>query len=553
MAQTHPPESSPAASTMPFRRVVLPAGVLVLFFLSLVTWAFASPVGSSPDEDLHIANIYCLADPGTCRSDDVAWPFGAPWWALDPQDRDPEQFAAVRATYPDLWQYETPRKFPCYVTNGTAGYAPDIAVPADCLEAETQFLDRPQSLDRLDYYPSWVYRMLAPATQETVAASVAVWRVMLCLLTVVFAGLSVYLSPRVWRRPVAVGWLVCSVPLGMFLLSSINPSALAIVGAASAVGPAMALAGTGLSRMAVVARVGFLICCALLLLAGRTEGLAVLAGVAAALLVLTMTWTRRFAIVAGGLGVVVVLAIAIAATGRLGESLRTNILGPIQSVGPTAVWDSLMQVPRILTPFTTNLGWLDITLPPLVTVPAAFAFFGSLMIGLGASSRRKWAALAVLGVLAIGAAVALEASSGQGLVVRYYLPWIYALVIIALSPGARAATWTRAQSSAVLIALTVANSVALLFLTVRYVSGIRWGTTSPWALATVDAPNWWWSLWLGPFPNWLVGSLLFAGAVMGLSVFLDRDPSSESRPAPRSAAHPAISPAEPPGRSVPAP
>ena len=251
--------------------MVLPVVVLGLFLVSLLTWAFRARWVPSPDEDLHIANIYCIADQSTCRSDDVEWPFGAPWWAPDPKDRDPVQFAAVRAAYPDLWEYETPRKFPCFVTNGAAGYAPDIAVPADCLSQETQFADRPQSLDKLDYYPSWVYRLLAPLTQETVASSVAVWRSLMCLIAVVFAGLSVILSPRSWRTAVAFGWLVCSVPLGMFLLSSINPSAFAIVGAASAVGPAVALGREVSTPAAATTRIAFLVACALLLLAGRTE------------------------------------------------------------------------------------------------------------------------------------------------------------------------------------------------------------------------------------------------------------------------------------------
>ena len=95
----------PARSLDP-RGWLPPIALAGSLLLGLAAWALASPVGSSPDEDFHIANIYCIADESTCRSDDFAW-LGVPSW--DPRDSD--YVIAASKVYPDLWNYGQPRRF----------------------------------------------------------------------------------------------------------------------------------------------------------------------------------------------------------------------------------------------------------------------------------------------------------------------------------------------------------------------------------------------------------------------------------------------------------
>jgi len=175
------------------------AAVSVAMLMALLSWAFASPVGSAPDDDFHIANAYCLHDAASCRSDDFEWPDDYIWWDADPAARS-AAYSPAKDAYPDLWAYEQPRKLPCFVLNGSTWYAPDPSSPAACLSAEDQAGNRPQSLDQLDHYPSAYYRMLSMFTQDTIRESVAAWRVLVVVLSLITALASLILSPPTWRR-----------------------------------------------------------------------------------------------------------------------------------------------------------------------------------------------------------------------------------------------------------------------------------------------------------------------------------------------------------------
>lgn len=58
-------------------------------------------------------------------------------------------------------------------------------------------------------------------------------------LTVIMVSVSVLLTNRSYRRTVTMAALIASVPLGLFLMSSINPSAWLLIGSASFLGLAV--------------------------------------------------------------------------------------------------------------------------------------------------------------------------------------------------------------------------------------------------------------------------------------------------------------------------
>lgn len=141
-------------------------------WIAMLTWALASPSASAPDDDLHVASIYCLHNSTTCRSDDWVWPWGSIWWAADPADRIGPEYEGARKAYRDLWPYKQPRALPCYVANGDSWYNPDAAVPADFVTQEDPNTDTPASLDDLGYYPSPKYRFASLFTSDTIRESV---------------------------------------------------------------------------------------------------------------------------------------------------------------------------------------------------------------------------------------------------------------------------------------------------------------------------------------------------------------------------------------------
>lgn len=499
-----------------YRGLVQALGAALTMLLCLVAWALASPVGSAPDEDEHTADIYCIHDSSTCRSDDWIWPWNPPYWAPDPADRTGSEYVGAKQAFPDLWRYEHPRELPCYVTNGSAWYAPDAAVPATCLNEQDPTNNRPATLDRLGYYPDNYYRVMSLFTGSTIRESTVTWRMINALIAVVVLAGSILLTARNYRRTVAVSALVASMPMGIFLIPSVNPSSWLIVGAAAFLGPAITLLRDKPSARWLVARIGFLILCALMMTAGRSEGIAHVAALAVVALLLGLKAPRLvYWAAAGGVGLagaVLIVLFQVSDSAKIGfyrDWLRNGL-------GGSGTWDGLMTTPgAFFSADGFHLGWLDVVPPPMAVVATQAAFWGAAALGLAVIFWRKGIALAaVAGALLIVPAT-LAAGGWPHPPARYFLPLVFMLAFVVLAPawGRWLPRWSRTQWIFLGGALSVANSLSLLYLTVRYVSGISPGTTNPRNLAATLTPQWWWGAWLDPFGNWLLGTLAFMVAV----------------------------------------
>lgn len=510
------------------KSVIIVLLTVIAFTVSLLAWAFATPVGSSPDDDFHIANIYCIHDSTTCRSDDWDWPLSIPTWPPNPADRQGPEYAGAYSVYPDLWQYSQPRALPCYVSNGTAWYAPDASIPATCLNAEDPTNNRPGTVDLLGHYPSAYYHFMSVFTGSTIRESVAIWRVINVLIAVAMLSLAILLSGGRYRRPAAVGALVASGPLGFFLVSSINPSAWLIIGTAAFLGPAL----TQLQEPFVLGwrtgrRLIFLATCLFLMVAGRSEGLLHLVILVSVVLLLGLRVRRRaFApLIVGAL--LAVSAVALATPGLMGVGkVRTFTDMAAAGVLGGSIWDSLLAVPSYFVGSNSiMLAWLEVIPPDTAIVGAQAALWGAAILGLAVMYRRKGLALALVLGLLLALPTLLIAGGWQSPPTRYFLPLMYMFAFVVLCPAwtGDLPRWRPAQWWALAAASILANSLSLLYLTVRFVSGIAPGTTSPRALAAAGAPQWWWGAWASPFLNWLLGSIAFALAVAALYWLLAAD------------------------------
>lgn len=493
------------------------AGALVL---ALLTWALASPSASAPDDDFHIANIYCLHDASTCRSDDWAWPWGFPWWTPDPSDRSGPEYEGARSAYPDLWQYQQPRALPCYVTNGSAWYSPDAAVPADCLNEEDPAADRPSSLDDLGYYPNIYYRLASLFTGDTIRESVVHWRVLNILVAVAVLSGSMLLSAPKYRRPLALAALTASMPLGLFLVSSVNPSAWLLIGTAAFLGPALTLLRERSSSGVLAMRVAFGLLCLVMMMGGRSEGVGHAAVLLVVALVLGLKAPRYVYTTLSTLALLAVLtAFAVISVSGAGKSKSFADLfrdGLGIGSGTSSLWDALLVNPDFFFgAAASRLGWLDIALPGSATVLISAAFWGAAFLGIAVMFWRKGLAIVLVATVLLVVPAALTAGGSAAPPTRYFLPLVYMLAFAFLVPdwGSYLPRWRNAQWIALGAALSIANSIALLYTTVRYVSGISAGTTNPLVFARSPVPEWWWGAWLSPFANWLLGSAAFAVAV----------------------------------------
>lgn len=484
--------------TARWRWILLP----VLAFVALVSWAFASPVGASPDDDYHLVSIWCADGGGEyCEP------------GSKPETR------VVAQGFRDM-----------------ICYAQDPETSAGCQEgmwarwsAETYETKRGNFYGE---YPPVYYGVQRVFAGDDVQFSALVMRVVNAALFVGLATVLSVLSTPSRRRTVILGWTIALVPLGMFLIPSNNPSGWAITGVGTAF---VALLGWmeqhGRRRWVL----GALYVLGVLMAAGsRGDAAVYVAGATVTALILTFArtkpWLVRAALPAAGLLVAAVLLsmagqAGVGATGFSGGGSDLEAAGDAEAP-PTALGlaaYNLLMVPFLWTGVwgSWGLGWLDTMMPAVVLWGAAGAFLVIGFSGLRGASVRKVIALGgVLTVLVLLPVYVLTKGGdtvGESVQPRYLLPLIVLLCFVLVTEsGARLMGFGRLQTAVLVTALGAAHLVALQVNIRRYVTGIE-----QQGLDLDAGHEWWWSgAVLGPNAVWLIGSLAFAGALALIWPFL---------------------------------
>jgi hypothetical protein len=467
------------------RQLLLLVLTPLLAFIALGAWAVASPVGASPDDDFHLANIWCSTGEieGTC----------------EPYPEDPRQ-RVVPETLAEAAE--------CYKWQGD--------VDASCIdELSSDRMEPTDRINRSSYPPVYYFTMGLIAGDDFDEVSVVLLRLVNVLLFVgVALGLYLLLPHRL-RSTSLWMWLIGLVPLGVFLIASNNPSAWAIISGGtvwlatygyflargwrrwSLLGLAIvaALMGAGArADAAVYAGVGFLVASVLAAERSRRYLLSVLPFVAAAVLAGAMFLaTRQSGVLSSGL------------TGSSDPS-ELNTAG--------LIFRNLTEVPSLWAGVfgTWQLGWLDTEMPAIVWASALCVFAAMCFLGLRSISWRKWTALAIIWAALILVPVWVLVQSrvivGAEVQPRYILPLMVMLGGVALLqlPG-RLIDPTKTQLWVVGVALSLANSVALHTSIRRYISGDE---IADWNLDR--HVEWWWDMPITPMVVWAVGSAAFAGA-----------------------------------------
>lgn len=468
----------------------------LLAALTLTAWAFASPVGSSPDDDYHLVSTWCAAGGSDACS---------PGAAANTREVS-TAFVAAR----------------CYTQDATQSAA--------CQEVEGLALDGPTvDTARGNFqreYPGVYYAsMRAFAGDDLERSALAMRLVNLTLFVGLATALAVLLSPS-RRQTLLWGWLVSLVPLGVFLIPSNNPSGWAITGVGTAF---LALLGWFESEGKRRWVLGALYVLGVVMAAGARGDAAVYvtgATVVASLLTASRQreWLMRAILPLGGLVVIGLLFLTStqAGVGVRGFSGGNPPVGPgvgdqaAEATGGLALAAyNLLMLPYLWTGVwgTWALGWFDTTLPAIVPWAAVGAFVVVAFAGLGLLTKRKAVAivgvLAVLVVLPVYVLTAGGDSVGSQLQPRYLLPLIVllSLLLVTAPSGSRTVRFTRIQTFAILGALAIAHLVALQVNIRRYVTG---ADQQGFDLGA-DAEWWWDGLLIGPMAVWFIGSASFIG------------------------------------------
>ena len=165
---------------------------IVSAFLALSSWAISSPIGSSPDDDFHLSSIWCgqgvregLCEVGTGERGD----YMVPSTVLANAGCFAFQSSNSGECFYDESLYETPR------VNQSAQLYPVV------------------------YY--WTLSWLASKDLYFSTISMRLFNVLIAVFLVV---LLVTYMPQAQKRIPLISFAISSVPLGLYLLASNNPS-----------------------------------------------------------------------------------------------------------------------------------------------------------------------------------------------------------------------------------------------------------------------------------------------------------------------------------------
>lgn len=488
------------------RPLLLGLLALLLMMLSFGAWALASPVGASPDEDFHLASIWC----GSGEREGLCAPGGTTESRMVP---DNIQRAICYAHEPTISAACQGERF----LDGAFGLTESDRVNGDGL------------------YPSGYYFWSSLFAGDNMVLSTLALRFAQALL---FSALAVglwMLLPRTNRLSYVGGIVVTFVPFGMFLIPSINPSGWAISSAVLLLPSLIGYLSTSGWRSWALG--GYALFAALLGLGARGDAAAYTVIAVLAALVLTFEKTRAFytrALLPAAL--LVFAAVAFLGANQTGSALSGGMaLTDAAEIPKRAlIVINLFDLPELhlgilgqnfdSSPYS-GLGWLDTPLPGMVWFSTTAVLAGVLFTALARSDWRKSIALAGVGLAAIAIPMLLLVQNGVtvGWQVqpRYIMPLLIMFVMVALMPSRERGfapgdrlhhpRFSVVQCGIAAGLLTVANSVALYVNMRRYVA--------PGETSIAGSLEWWWRVGPSPLVVWGVGSLAF-GLVLTLLLWL---------------------------------
>ncbi len=468
-------------------RLVLFIAAPFFAWLALIAWALASPVASSPDDDFHLAAIWCAGgdQPGRC----------------EPVDDSP-----------------TARLVPSSIVTATCyAFRPDQ--DASCWDSGAQGMTRVERANIDHLYPGVYYRVMNFFVSDDVQLSVLTMRFFNVSLVVGLLTSLAWALPRSLRTPLIVSLAVTAVPLGMFLFASTNPSGWAILSAAMvwvsvyATGVTQGRRSLALAAFAVLGAV---------IGAGARADAAVFA-VFGAVLAVFLSWpvatARSRRNLLGAAVSVAAVSVALYFSAKQGGSALGGLEPTSARLSAGQHLSNLLEVPALWTGALgqAGLGWLDTRMPASVWVLTTAVFAGAIFVGLRRSGTRRavavGVALAATWVVPLVMLAQSNALVGQTVQPRYLLPlMVIAVGIASLRKDAEQA-WSGSRLTLAASALSIAVTIALHQNMRRYTAGASNEAIDPGAGA-----HWWWVGTPSPLIGWLVGSLAFVGLIASLSM-----------------------------------
>lgn len=464
-------------------------GAIGLLTLSLVAWGFSSPVGSSPDDDFHLASIWCA------------------------------QGARADACTPGATALT--RRVPSAISQSICfAYVPDRT--GDCQGADLGSNPNLVETARGNFaglYPPGFYAVMSIFVQHSFAGSVLMMRTTNALI----AGLilaSLLLAARPESRARIVGsFFTVMVPLGMFIVPSTNPSSWAVLGVGGAGLAILEFFETTTRARRIDNALIAIAAGSLAALARGDAGVFVAIATGVAAIATVGHWRAKPALLIVPAGLALMGGAAFALSGQsqvtqtglevTGSAVSANAG---QGFGIQQVLANLVGSPELVAGAlgTAPLGWLDTELPGSVSMFTLLVFGGVIFFAL--TRMRGWAALsagltaAALIAIPVYVLSVSRLTVGQGVQPRYLLPLLVVLAALLWgAPGLARVGPTPLIASA--LAISLANALALYATLNRFLVG-----ASRSSLGLGEHSLWWWAGAPGPLVVWVIGSGAFLAA-----------------------------------------
>lgn len=447
-------------------------------------WALSSPPGSSPDDNYHQASIWCVGATSSTSTD----------------------------TCRVVGESET--------TGGRVVEVPALVANPNCfafVPTESGACQRPlagktASTEAIDNgtYPGGFYRVMHLLVRDSIPESILAMRIANVTLAALLLGAIALVTTAAVRRLMVLTLVPVLIPLGWFILASVNPSSWSLSGL-TAYGFALhtLFLADGRRRRVAAGVLGALGLFMALSARGDAPVYAGVVTVAICALHWRVLWADKRLVAIPAVVAVVCLWRVLAAAqvasiaGASAETDRT-----LSDVVPNLIleWPALFSG---MFGYAFGLGWLDTAVNSITAYPVALivGFLG--LTGLGRMTAPKAIAATVVFlpmlVLPLMTLYRTRLIVGESVQPRYILPLMPMLLAVLLVDRAadRALRLSRVQAVLIWLALTVATAAAIYANARRYVTGIDGPTM-------IDKLEWWWQSAPSPASVTLIGGFAFA-------------------------------------------
>jgi hypothetical protein len=466
-------------------------GSVLLGFISgiilISVWALSSPVGGSPDEPTHFFTIYCYSESGNKNCIDP------PSGGLDRPYIDEES--------------------PCYVFQRGSG----VSCEESNIFAKLSYIDTKTFTTFSD---SYYYKLMASFASERYVVSLLSMRIVNGFLFIFVIFLSLFILPAHLRQSFVVSTLVTSIPLGIYIISSINTSAWITIGL---IGSWVSLysiffefSNKSLSIGKTLVKIFLYLLSSFLLLSSRSDGIYFFVIVLFSMI--TFFLIPRFVSILNLYISSSFSKILVVFTFLLGTLLALFYFRSYAGIAflsnnfnfSDRLFENLYRLPHLLLgPFGTwGLGWLDVWLSPITYISMIFIFLGLLFFSLRSIDLKHGIPIIILMLSAIALPLIILQTSGylvgEWVQPRYILPLYYPILGLALLSYAGKQKFSSAQLFIIIFLTSIAHSFALFSNLERYLRGQN---TLSYNL-TVGL-EWWWDQVPSPNLIWIIGSISF--------------------------------------------